>query len=131
MRFQCSSIQFTVVQAAFVSHSSQKPESQTQHHNYKIKYGNGHLNDKKCLSVSFNYYPQGVQSMIQDRQGYLHHIKHLIPLQLPKKQHRKDIGANGVYLLMGSTSSPVLIYSYMHLLSSGPTEVSHFFSSIL
>lgn len=52
---------------------------------HKIKYGYGHLNDKKkkYLSVRFsfrNYHPQRVQGMIKDRQGYLHHMKHLIPL---------------------------------------------------
>lgn len=55
----------------------------------------GTLTIKKCLSVCFNsrnYHPQRVQSMIKDRQGYLHHMKHLIPLQLPKKQHRNDTG---------------------------------------
>lgn len=52
---------------------------------HKIKYGYGHLNNKKkkYLSVHFsfrNYHPQRVQGMIKDRQGYLHHMKHLIPL---------------------------------------------------
>lgn len=52
---------------------------------HKIKYGYGHLNDKKkkYLSVRFsfrNYHPQRVQGMIKDRQGYLHHMKHLVPL---------------------------------------------------